>query len=164
MLSETQERDVGVILPRKQSRATRTVSDILSSFTNEKSLFSEITRLTRHVTSPRFEHRCAQETFVVRLIPRGVYYPDRVRRLSAVVEEGPEHRRASATLPASCLRSGRLINAATSRAIHTCVTAAAVISSRRRRVSTRNRRVVELYSCHYRAETDSTWLVSETNL
>ena len=40
-----------------------------------------------------------------------MYYLDRVRLLSAVGEEGPEHRRA--TLPTSCLRSNRLINAIT---------------------------------------------------
>lgn len=49
-------------------------------------------------TSPQVEHHCAQETFVVWLVRRGVYYLDRVRLLSAVGEEGPEHRRATGDL------------------------------------------------------------------
>lgn len=44
---------------------------------------------------PRIEHHCAQETFVVWLVRRGVYYLDRVRLLSAVGEEGPKHQRAT---------------------------------------------------------------------
>lgn len=61
--------------------------------------------------APRAERHWGQETFVAWLVRRGVYYLDRVRLLSAVGEEGPEHRRA--TLPASCLLSNGLINAVT---------------------------------------------------
>lgn len=111
--------------------------------------------------SAAFEHRCAQETFAVRLIPRGVYYPDRARRLSAVVEEGPEHRRASdATLPTSCLRSSRLINAAT-RSRDTSRRRRGDKSAIARRVSTRSARQLlgrPLGSEYYRARREySTW-------